>query len=88
MIKIEILNGHHTVQQRETKNGTRYYQRAYAHLGGAFPQEIEISLRNPVDAKPIGTYELCISSFQVGKFKNLELNPFQTNIIPITKSDK
>ena len=82
MLKISIIEGHHLVQQRQTKNGVRYFQEAYAHLGGAFPQQIEIPLRAPTDGKPIGDYELDISTFQVGRFKNLELNPFELRLKP------
>ena len=86
MIKIQIIDGHHQPQSRTTKNGLRYFQEAYAHIGGAFPHQIEISLRNPADANPIGDYTLDLSIFQVGKFKNLELNPFETRLVPVQKS--
>ena len=86
MLKISVIDGHHLVQQRQTKNGVRYFQEAYAHLGGAFPQQIEIPLRDPVDAKPIGDYTLDLSTFQVGRLKNLELNPFELKLVPAQKS--
>lgn len=86
MLKISVIDGHHLVQQRQTKNGVRYFQEAYAYLGGAFPQQIEIPLRDPVDAKPIGDYTLDLSTFQVGRFKNLELNPFELKLVPAQKS--
>lgn len=82
MLNISIIDGHHQAQSRNTKNGIRYFQEAYAHLGGAFPQQIEIPLRNPADAKPIGEYTLDVSTFQVGRFKNLELNPFELRLKP------
>lgn len=85
MLKIKIIEGHHQPQSRNTKNGVRYYQNAYADLGGAFPQHIEVPLRNPVDAKPVGEYTIELSSFQVGRFKNLELNPFELNLVPMGK---
>lgn len=83
MLKVSIVDGHHQVQSRTTKNGVRYFQEAYAHLGGAYPQQIEISLRDPSEAKPIGDYTLDISAFQVGRFKNLELNPFSMPLNPV-----
>jgi hypothetical protein len=86
MLNISIIDGHHQAQSRNTKNGIRYFQEAYAHLGGAFPQQIEIPLRNPADAKPIGEYTLDVSTFQVGRFKNLELNPFELKLLPLQKS--
>lgn len=86
MLKISIIDGHHQAQSRSTKNGVRYFQEAYAHLGGAFPQQIEVPLKNPAEAKPVGEYSLDLSAFQVGRFKNLELNPFELKLIPATKS--
>lgn len=82
MLKISIVDGHHHVQTYTTKNGIRYYQEAYVYLGGAFPQQITVPLKNPADAKAIGDYSLDISNFQVGKYKNLELNPFELALIP------
>lgn len=82
MLKISIIEGHHLPQTRNTSKGLRYYQNAYAHLGGAFPQQIEVPLKNPVDAFPVGDYTLELSCFQVGKFKNLELNPFEVRLKP------
>lgn len=86
MLKISIIEGHHLPQTRNTSKGLRYYQNAYAHLGGAFPQQIEVPLKNPVDAFPVGEYTLELSCFQVGKFKNLELNPFEIRLKPIDQS--
>jgi Helix-destabilising protein len=83
MLKISIIEGHHLPQSRNTKNGVRYFQNAYAHMGGAFPQQIEIPLKSPADAFHIGDYTLELSCFQVGKFKNLELNPFEVRLKPI-----
>lgn len=80
MLKISIIYGHHLPQTRTTKSGIRYYQLAYMHNGGAFPTEIEIPLKNPSDANPIGDYTLDLSNFQVGRYKNLELNPFELNL--------
>lgn len=86
MLKVEIVNGHHEAKSRSTKNGMRFYQEAYAHLGGAFPQQIEVPLKTAADALPIGEYSLNIESFQVGRFKNLEINPFELKLSPVTKS--
>ena len=86
MLKISIIEGHNLPQSRNTKNGLRYFQQAYAHMGGAYPQEIEIPLQAPTDAKPVGEYELALSAFRVGRFKNLELNPFDLPLVPITKN--
>jgi len=83
MLKVSIIDGHHQAQSRTTKNGLRYFQEAYVHMGGAFPQQIEVPLREPTEAKPIGDYTIDLSAFQVGRFKNLELNPFSLPLSPL-----
>lgn len=88
MLKISIIEGHNQPQSRTTKNGVRYYQNAYAHFGGAFPQEIEVPLRSAADAFPVGDYELDIRNFRVGRFKNLEINPFELTLTPLDKGQK
>lgn len=85
MLKISIIQGHNEPKSRSTKNGVRYYQEAYVHLGGAFPQKIEVPLKSPVDANPVGEYTLDLSAFQIGRFKNLELNPFDLRLIQSQK---
>lgn len=86
MLKISIIEGRQAPQTRTTKNGIRYFQEAYAHLGGAFPEQVEIPLRNASEARAVGDYELDVSSFRVGRFKNLEVNPFELNITPLKAS--
>lgn len=80
MVKVSIILNHHFPQSRNTTNGVRYYQAAYVHLGGAFPHEIEIPLKTPADAFPVGDYEVGVGSFRVGKYKGLELNPFELKL--------
>lgn len=88
MIKISIVEGRHQAQSRQTKSGTvRYFQEAYVDLGGLYPEQIELPLRAPVDAKQAGKYTLDVSNFRVGKFKNLELNPFEIRLIPSTPDE-
>lgn len=86
MLKISIIEGHHQPQSRTTKNGQRFYQEAYAHMGGAFPHQIEVPLRSPADARAVGDYELSLSAFQVGRYKNLEINPFELPLQPASTS--
>ncbi|RYY01597.1 MAG: hypothetical protein EOO53_17495 [Gammaproteobacteria bacterium] len=83
MIKISIIDGHNLPQSRSTQKGVRYFQVAYAHLGGAYPGQIEIPLKNPGEAFAIGDYTVCLTSFQIGKYKNLELNPFELRLVSI-----
>lgn len=86
MLKISIIEGHNQPQSRITKNGVRYFQEAYAHMGGVYPQQIEIPLRNPAEANPIGDYTLDVSTFQVGRYKNLELNPFELRLVLVQRT--
>lgn len=83
MVKVSIIDGHNMPQSRNTQKGVRYFQSAYVHLGGAFPHQIEIPLKNPSDSFSIGDYTVDLCSFQVGKYKNLELNPFELRLIAI-----
>lgn len=85
-VKISILDGHHQPQTRQTKTGTRYFQTAYAQLGGVYPVEIEVPLRGPSDAHAVGDYAIAQSSFRVGKFRNLELNPFELTLVSVAKT--
>jgi len=83
MVKVSIVDGHHLPQSRTTQKGVRYFQSAYVHLGGAYPGEIEVPLKNPAEAFPVGDYTVSLASFQIGKYKNLELNPFELRLVAI-----
>ena len=87
-MKISILEGHHQARSRHTKSGERHFQIGYAHAGGAYPVEFQIPLNNPGHVFPVGDYLLSASSFRVGKFSNLELNPFQLFLEPISSDKK
>ena len=82
MIKISIVEGHQGAQVRNTKNGPRYYQLAYAHLGGAFPSQFEIAIDNPANCYAIGEYTINPACFRIGKWNRLEINDFDFNLIP------
>ncbi len=86
MLKISIVEGHHHPKSKNTKSGVRHHQDAYVHLGGAYPQQIEIPLNSAAEAFAIGDYQLNLNSFRVGKYKSLELNPFELNLLPFNKS--
>lgn len=48
-------------------------QEAWAHLGLAHPQRIELALWDNAQPYAIGEYTLDTSSFTVGRYGNLEL---------------
>lgn len=80
---VEIIQGHHLPDSRAVGDKQFFSQRAYAHLGGAFPVEISIPLNAPVDAQPIGKYTIADSSFRVGKYNRLEINPYELKLQPV-----
>ena len=81
MLKISIVKGFDQPVSRNTQNGTRWHQIAYAHFGGAYPAEIRIPLADPNGAYLVGAYVLDNSSFRVGKYGDLEINPFQLKLV-------
>lgn len=82
MLKISIVNGFHQPQSRQTKNGIMWWQDAYAHLGGPFPAQIKVPLRDAAAAYAVGEYELGPENFRVGKFGDLEINRFEMRLTP------
>ena len=66
---------------------TVYEQRAYAHLGGAFPQEIIITLDDHNDAYPVGKYIIDPSSYVLSRYKQLELSRYAFKLKPATEAD-
>ena len=84
-MKIEIIKGHEQPVSRliNTQNGekTIHEQKAYAHMGGAFPVEFKLSLKSHSDAYPVGVYSLADTSYSVNKFGGLELNRFEISLV-------
>lgn len=83
MLKISIVDGHHTPESRTTQKGVMWSQEAYAHLGGAYPAKIKLSLDGPQAAYPPGDYQLSPAAFKVGQYGDLEINRFQVKLIPL-----
>jgi hypothetical protein len=86
MLEIEIVEKANAVHSRNVtiqKTGEIkqfHHQFGYASLGDAYPVKVKLSIESPAQAYPVGLYELDISSFQVGKFDALEINPFNLTI--------
>jgi len=85
-MKITIAKGHEAPISRTTQNGIRWSQLGYAHMGGAFPQEIQIPLSSAAAAYPVGDYQLSERSFRVGKYGGLEVNPFDLILEPLSSA--
>ncbi|GJL76956.1 single-stranded DNA-binding protein [Nitrosomonas sp.] len=68
-----------TIGQRQVKE-----QIAYCDLGDKHPKKIKFNLPEHMDrAYPVGEYTPSIESFRVGKYGNLELNPFELKLEPL-----
>lgn len=75
---IEIVKGHELVNPRTVNKGKEnekvvFDQKAYAHTGGAFPQEIRMTYDDHNEALPVGRYVLGLDSFMVGQWGDLQL---------------
>lgn len=65
-----------TIGTRQVKEQT-----GYVDLGGKHPKEMKFNL--PADqerAYPVGQYVPSITSYRIGKYGNLELNPFELKL--------
>ena len=87
-MKVSILKGHEQVQQKQVKDRTFYEQLAYAHLGGAFPVEFRLTVRDAHSGYPVGDYELDPGSFRVNQFNSLEINRFELKLQPLASELK
>lgn len=75
MVKIEIKSDSVTERAFTGKDGSSKkirLQEAYAFLGGAYPERVEVSLWDR-PAFPVGVYTLALTSFLVNRYRNLEL---------------
>lgn len=79
---IEIVAGHEAVQTRMVQGKPRFSQKAYAHLGGAFPHEIRVPVEDPQRPYRVGRYNVALNSYQVGKYGDLQINPFEFVLVP------
>jgi hypothetical protein len=89
MIIIEIIKGSDQPISKSFKNKPdelSWSQKAFAHLGGVFPVEIKVPIKNPTHVHPVGKYSLHPSSFKVGQYGDLEINRWEINLNPITAS--
>ena len=83
MIKVDCLKGHSAVNSRsyiDKKTGEQKFmhsQNLYAHLGGAFPEMINVSIEDPMKPIEEGSYTLGSGIFQVGNFGRLEINSYE-----------
>lgn len=84
---IEILAGHNQPLTKMNKENKPYYQqKAYAHLGGAFPVEFLLSIQTPAEVYPVGKYTLDEQSYRVNQWGRLEISGFDMKLRPLAKS--
>ncbi|CAM3530682.1 single-stranded DNA-binding protein [Pseudoalteromonas maricaloris] len=87
---IEIVKGHENPMPRTVNKGKEnervvYDQKAYAHFGGAFPQEFRLSHDDHNNAYPVGKYTLALESFGIGRWGDLEINGRQMKLVPASQ---
>jgi len=89
MVEIEIIEGRHQPLGEKGQQGDSMFwtQEAYAHLGGAFPVCFRMRLRDPMQARPVGLYQIGGGAYEVGRYMRLELNGFRLveNLVPVAR---
>jgi hypothetical protein len=84
---VEILKDYHLPETKLTRDDKPYtVQKAFVHLGGAFPQEIEIRVESAAHAYGIGKYSISMDSFQVNQYRKLEINNYRMRLEPLSNS--
>lgn len=76
------------VKKEEIGQGDKkhYYQTAIAHLDTErFPSELRIKLTASQSIYDVGCYKMDDSVFSINKFKFLEFNPYNVNLVKIDK---
>jgi hypothetical protein len=92
MLKIEVFQEDVTVNGRNIppKDGkpgrTFYEQTAYVYLGGKFPVQMKLQVRDPSQPYAAGEYEIDSASFTVNNFGGLELKRFGLTLSKLTTS--
>lgn len=85
---VEILRGYEHPETKVTRENKPFYiQKAYIHKGGAFPEEIELTVESPAHAYPVGQYNLDPSCFRANKYRKLEINPYGIKLMPVKASE-
>ncbi len=90
-MKIEIFDSH--VEQRQVggRDGHPprifYDQEAYAHLGGRFPSQFRLSHREFKNIYKPGQYKLAASSYRIGRYGDIELNPYELKLVPLNMDE-
>lgn len=87
MLDVKIIQGTNDVHSRTVTNKdtgvitTYYNQFGYVDLHEAFPIKFKIPVESPAQAYPVGDYKLAISSFRVGRFDSLEIDPYKIKLV-------
>jgi hypothetical protein len=90
-MKLQIIKGHEAprIKKFTTAKGKEmilYEQSYYAHKGGAFPEEFQISHSTAAEVLPVGEYKLCPTSFVKDNFGAISLSQYDTKLIPFLDS--
>jgi hypothetical protein len=82
MFKVDCIKGHSDLQTREytdKKTGElkkMHSQNLFAHIGGPFPESINVSVDDPLKPIELGSYTLGLGVVRVGQFGRLEFDSF------------
>ncbi len=89
MLKISVLTTETSVRSGKNKSGNEYRmvsQPIWVHLSGKpFPTESKVLLQDGQPPYPQGDYTLHDTSYVVGQYDRLELNPV---LIPLQQQSK
>ena len=89
MLQIEVFPENvalitRTLPPKDGKPGRSFNEQiAYAHLGGKFPVEMKLSVKDGQLPYAAGTYSVDASSFAINNYGGLELKRFGLTIKPI-----
>ncbi len=90
---VEVVDGHHLPIPRTFKgrNGKPdrhvFEQNVYAHFGGPFPVQFNVSFDSPEEAYKVGKYILTPQSFKVGKYFDLQIDRYNIQLSPIDMNE-
>jgi hypothetical protein len=90
MFKIDCIKEHSGVNTRayiDKKTGEEKHmhsQNLFAHLGGPFPEQVTVTIENPNEPIPLGSYKLNPSAVKVAQFGRLEFDGFniEKSLVP------
>lgn len=82
---VEVTAKDGQLQVEPTKdNKERFSQKAYLDTGSAYPLAFRINLPNASSHYKAGKYRLSPDCFRTGKYGDLEINPYNVSLFPVS----